>query len=332
MAIKEIRTFGDIIDGIIRRASLEDKESVRDDLKEKINTAYQFVGVEKSYRWSGETLPITMPAKYSTGTVALTNGSDLVTGTSTAWTQFLHEGRKFYVVGVNRPFKILRVSASDQVITLDSPWTGTTQSAATYSIFKDEFGLFPDCQDVRKVWVPGRSTNDQPLPCGTEEMDSIRALQPFRAGSPIRYTINGYNIYTAKTWATFNLNTDFWEDSYDAYPRNLNLVMWPSIPSVDTVAMVRYSKLLPPMVNEDEEPIMPYEVRPRLMYEVLIDHFITKRDSATKREWKEKRDEFKRMMAGDIETTDDELILTVDRTKFSRQSMIGLDGYRDSET
>lgn len=332
MSIKEIRTFGDIQDAIISRAKLEDKTSVRTLLKEKINTAYQFVGFEQAYRWSGVTLPLTLPASYSTGTVALTEGSDLATGTSTAWTQNAHEGKKFFVSGVNRPFKILRIDASGQVATLDSPWTGDDQTAATYTIFKDEFGLFPDYQAMRKLWIPGQVTKFQPLPCGPDEIDNLRGTNPFRSGLPVRYTINGYNIYTAKTWETFNLNTDFWEDDYDAEPRNFNLVLWPCIPSVNTVAMLRYTRILPPMNDDDEEPKMPYEVRPRLVYEVLIDHFMTNRDNSTKSLWKEKRDELRRMMKADIETTDDELVLTVDRSNYSRQSQFGLDGtYDDCE-
>ncbi len=332
MTVKEIRTFGDIQDAIIARAKLEDTTTVRNDLKEKINTAYQFVGSEEAYRWSGVTTPLVLPAKYTTGTVTLTNNSDLVTGSSTAWTQFAQEGRKFYSAGVSRPFKILRVSAGDQVITLDAPWTGTSGSALTYTIFKDEFGLPPDTQDLRKMTIPGCSSYYQPLPCGPEEMDSLRAIQPMRAGTPVRYTINGYSIYTSKTWATFNLNTDYWEDDYDAYPRNANLVCYPCIVSVDTVAMVRRSIILPPMNDNDEEPLMPYEVRPRLVYEVLIDQFITQRDSSTKREWKEKRDEMKKMMAADIESTDDELILTVDRSRFTRQSQFGFEDTTESES
>lgn len=331
MSIKEIRTLADIRNAIISRAKLENKASVREDLDEKINTAYQFVGFEEAYRWSGVTLPLTIPAKYSTGTVALTEGSDLVTGTSTAWTQFLHEGRKFYVTGVNRPFKILRVSASDQVITLDSPWTGTTQSGSSYTIFKDEFGLFPDFKGMRKLWIPGQINQRQARPCGPEEIDSLRSSSGLRSGLPIRYSISGYNIYTAKIWDTFNLNVDFWEDDYDAIPRNHNLIMFPCAPSSDAVAMIRYTKILPPMVEDTDEPELPYEVRIRLVYEVLIDHFITSRDSATKREWKEKRDEIKKMMAAEIETTDDELLLVIDRGRYSRFPQWEIDAFHDTD-
>lgn len=330
--IKEIRTFLDLQNAIIGRAKAEDKTSVRDSIKEKINTAYQFVGFEEPYRWSGITTPLTLPAKYTTGTAALVNGSDLVTGTSTSWTQFLHEGNKFYVTGVNRAFKILRVSESDQVITLDTPWTGESNATATYTIFKDEYGLFPDFKGLRRVSLPGQISYRQPTPCGPNEMDYFRSSNTFRGGLPVRYTISGYNTYTSKTWTTFNINTDFWEDDFGSVPRNHNLILWPCMPTASAVAMVRYTKLMDPMVNDTDEPIMPYEVRPRLVYEVLIDHFITNRDSATKREWKEKRDELKRMMAAEIETTDDELILTIDRGRYSRFPSYGLDNFTDNDS
>ena len=332
MATKEIRTFLDIQNAVISRAKLDgDDDDVRDDVKEKINTSYQKIGIEEPYRWSGDTRPLRLRAKYSTGTVALTNGSDQVTGTSTAWTQNAHEGMKFYVSGVNRPYKVISINASTQIATLDAPWTGTTQSGATYALFKDEYGMYPDFQDLRKFWIPGMATRAQPLPCGPDQMDSLRGTYPFRAGLPVRYTVNGYNIYTEKTWATFNLNTDFWEDDYDARPRNHNLVLWPCILTSDTIANVRYTMVLPPMTEDSEEPLMPYEVRSRLVWETLVDHFITSRDSATKVMWESENLKMKKIMTADIETTDDELILTVDRTTFSRQPQYGLENF-ESET
>jgi len=317
--IKEIRTFLNIQNAILSRAKLEDKESVRDIVKEKINTAYQLISIEKPYRWSGVTYPLRLRGKYTTGTVTMTNNSDQVTGAATVWTQNAHQGLKFFVSGVNVAYKILAV-LSETSIVLDAPWTGTTGAALTYTIFKDEYGMYPDMQDIRKLWIPGLANQLNPTPCGPDEIDNYRARSPFQTGTPKFYTLNGKNIYTEKTWATFNLNTDFWEDNYDDAPRNENLIVWPGLLTADRIAKVRYTMIVPQLARDEDEPLMALGHRIRIVYDVLIDHFITNRDAATKREWKIQRDEVKKMMAADIETIDDELILYVDRSRYSRPS------------
>ena len=91
MAIQEIRTFLEIQNAIIRRAKLDgNKTDIVNDVKEKINTFYQHLSFKKAYRWSGETRSLKLRAKYETGTIAVTKGSDELVGTSTVWTEFAH--------------------------------------------------------------------------------------------------------------------------------------------------------------------------------------------------------------------------------------------------
>ncbi len=319
MAIEEVRTLNDTATAIIKRAKLEDKDSVRVDLFEKINTAYQKVGFEKFYRWSGATYPLKLRAKYTTGTIAVTQGLDTITGTGTAWTRFDHERSKIQIPGSNVPFTILRVDESTQVITLSAPFYGTTTSGITYAIFRDEYGLYPDLQGIRKLWIPGLAKSLQPTPCGPEEIDQFRGMSPFRGGTPHRYSMFGLNIYSEKTWATFNMNTDFWEDDYNAHPRNQNLVIWPGILTADMTAFIRYSMVVPPMSDPDDEPLMYYATRARLVYEVLEDNFITNRDPQTMGMWRAKNKEIKSLMTAEIETTDDEFQFFVDHRSFSRK-------------
>lgn len=320
MSIEEIRTFLDIQDAVIARAKIKDDTDNRAIVKEKINTVMQKVCFEKPYRWLGVTAPILLKARYTTGTVAVTNGSDTITGTSTSWVANTHEGRKIKLGTVTHPFRIIRVSESDQVITLDAPYTGATASGLTYTMFKDEYGLFPDLQDIRKLRIPGLNKNRHPIPCGPNEIDIRRDKAPFAVGTPTRYTINGHNIYTEKTWAQFNLNTDFFEDALDSTPRNKNLIVHPGILISDRIALVRYTKTVEPMSENTDEPPIPYENRMVLVWGTLVDHFMTNRDAQTMSMWKSEYLDQKMKMAGDIETTDDELVLTYDRRGTFRQS------------
>jgi len=317
--MEEIRTFRDIQDAVIARGKLENSAANRLALQEKINTSYQAVGSEKAYTWSGITYPLRLRAQYTTGTLTATNASDTLTGAGTAWTQFDHEGSKIHINGVSVPYTILRVGSTTS-ITMSAPFTGTTGALQSYTIFKDEYGLYPDCQEVRKFRIPGLPTRRQPIPCGPTEMDYHRSKYAFRAGTPQKYTMEGLNIYTEKTWATFNLNTDFWEDDFDDIPRNKNLIVWPGILTSDQIAFVRYTRLMPPMGADTDEPLISYEYRPRLVYQTLIDHFVTNRDPITKKMWEDENQKIKKQMAGDIEGTDEELILHVDHSGFSRES------------
>jgi hypothetical protein len=316
--MEEIRTCLDMQNAIIRRAKPEDTTAGRADIKEKLNTAYQFVAFEKPYSWSGKSYPLRLRAKYTTGTITVTEGSDQITGASTVWTQNAHEGSKIRISGSNVPYKILRVG-STTTITMSAPWTGSTASSVSYSIYKDEYGLYPDCQAVRKVMIPGLISRYQPIQCGPTEMDDLRLRYPFREGTPRRFTQWGMNNYNEKTWATFNLGTDFWEDDYGV-EKNSNLIVWPGTLTTDTIATVRYTAIPPGMDADDDEPLLPFHVRPRLVYHVLKEHFTQQRDKITRAMWKSENEDYKKLMAGDIESTDEELVLTVDRRTFSRQS------------
>lgn len=90
----------------------------------------------------------TTVAPYETGTVAMTNNSKTVTGTGTVWTSAM-VGRKIRFNGENAYYRIASV-ASNTSLTLEVVYQGTTDTDATYSIYKDEYKLPADC-DVYKI-------------------------------------------------------------------------------------------------------------------------------------------------------------------------------------
>jgi len=319
LALNEIRTFKDIQDAVISRGKLDgNKTAVRNEIREMINTFYQHVAFKRNYRWVGESRPITFKKKVTAGTIAVTNASDIITGTGTAFTQFDHEGAKIAIgastntAAVNYPFKILRVASSTS-ITIDSPYSGNTASSVNYTIYKDEIGLFPDLMNIRKLSVPGLGRQRFIIPVSPEEIDRVRFRFPFRSGAPERYTLYGKNIYTGKTWADFLINTDFWEDDFDSVQNNKNLIIWPAVQTSDLVANLRYTKIPRPLGSDDDIPLIPYENRLVLVYGTLAENFLKQRDLTTTREWEKRYRQILKEMESDIETIDAELILTVDR-------------------
>ncbi len=312
MALKEIRTYKDIQDAVLRRSKLNDVTDVRDDIKEKINTLYQHISFKRAYVWSGESRDLTLKKRESTGTITVTNGSNIVTGSGTAFVELDHRFAKIKIDTERAPLKIVRVASSTE-LTLESPWPGDSGSGKAYTIYNDEYGLYPDLQNIRKLTMPGVGIWKHITPESPETIDMLRYRNPFRAGIPERYTINGLSHYTNTTWATFKMGTDFWESSLDDKPKNKNLIIWPGILTSDRIAKIRYTKLVAPLGSDDDEPLIPYENRTVLVFAALAELFLQNRDLTTHRVWDRKYKDLLKEMESDVETVDDELILNVDR-------------------
>lgn len=92
---------------------------------------------------------ITTVAPYSTGTVTTVNGSATITGSGTAWTSAL-VGRKIQIQGDQAHYYILSVNSVIS-ITLSVPYQGTSQSAVTYNIYKDEYRFPSDVQSYNTL-------------------------------------------------------------------------------------------------------------------------------------------------------------------------------------
>lgn len=318
--MNEIRTFGDIKQAVIDRAKIEgtDIEVVRQ-VEEKINTTYQQIVYRHPYTWSGQTSPLLLPKKYFAGTITVTQNSDEIVGVSTAWVENDHFNLKMYISGSNIPYKIIRVGSST-TITLDQSWRGSTASGVSYFIYQDEFGLFPDLQSIRRITIPGLRPRNMCLPTGMNEIETQRSISPFSSGAPSRFSVWGKNFYRGKTWATFNIDQDFWEDSFTSQPRNQNLHIYPSVRTNDIYANVRYTLIANPMANDSDEPMIPFYNRNILVSGTLVLNFLQNRDIQTKREWEMMYKDDEKKMASDIETYDDELVLIPDQRNYNFSS------------
>ena len=75
-------------------------------------------------------------AQYSTGTVTVTNGSAVVTGSGTSWSGEITVGDIFTVKGSNAWYQVGSVDSNTQV-TLTANYAGATASGALYAITRD---------------------------------------------------------------------------------------------------------------------------------------------------------------------------------------------------
>ena len=309
-----IETFKDIQDAIIRRAKIADNAENRTDLKEKINSSHLKLCFSNKYWWSGQTRDLVLKAKYTTGTIAVTNGSHAVTGTGTTWTEELHLRWKMKIGSDPTPYTVTAVTGTG-ALCINPAYQGSTASGVSYALYNDEYGLFPDCQDVRKLYIPGQPNIGRIYPRGPDYIDELRNAKPFLGGNPRHYTVNGKNVYHQKTMANWMIGVDFFEDAIDTdQPKQKNLIIYPAMLTADKVAKVRYTVRPAELVNDGDIPLVPLENRMVLVLDVLKDHFIQNRDARTKGMWEKEYNGYLREMTSDIENYDDETQFLPDRS------------------
>ena len=98
-------------------------------------------------------------AKYSTGTISVTNNSKTITGTGTSWTKSFKDRVIVFDDDDTVSYRIASV-ASTTSATLDNEYAGDTNVLATYNIYKDRYYLK---RDVRGVMNMVDRENEQPL-------------------------------------------------------------------------------------------------------------------------------------------------------------------------
>lgn len=124
----------------------------------------------RAYRRTGE---LTLPAAYDTGTVDVTNGSNIVTGTATAWTADLLKHR---FLRVKRNWYAIESIDSATQIRLKSDYTEDTGTGQSYELVK-RYHELP--RDTRAIGWFTYSTRFRALdpPMALHELD---ALEPER--------------------------------------------------------------------------------------------------------------------------------------------------------
>lgn len=88
-------------------------------------------------------------APYETGTVTMTEASKTVTGSGTTFTAAM-VGRKIRIE-TETAYYLIAAYVSATEITLEQPYTGTTASSLTFSIYKDEYLLRGDVDTQKQL-------------------------------------------------------------------------------------------------------------------------------------------------------------------------------------
>ena len=184
-------TFADLYTLVLNQVrSQTSQANTLSQAKRAVNMALQdmHIGTTGQFYWAEREAKLTLQPDYSTGTVAITSGSQSLVGTGSLWNTAGTYGVTNIEVGwkikLSGSEVVYRVSAigSDTTITLDTLYVGTTLTAGTYNAFKDEYALasdylrpvdlrfFDDNREIRLVdrrqlrrALPRNSVTDRPL-------------------------------------------------------------------------------------------------------------------------------------------------------------------------
>lgn len=120
-------------------------------------------------------------AIYSTGTIAVTNADDDITGTSTVWTTAMN-GRKIRIANRDESYTFTYVTAT--TATIDPVYEGDTATAATYKIHQPIYALPSDLDTIQSIRVPGADDDlDEIDPEALDQIDPTRSTY----GRPLTY-------------------------------------------------------------------------------------------------------------------------------------------------
>src|SRR3990167_1463432 len=118
-----------------------------------VRNAWRRLQQRRRWSWQVQYAQWIAPAAYTTGTVAVTQGSTTVTGTSTAWTSALLY-RQFRIGVVAPIYTITAVDAGAQTLTLDYAYGGATVSGTGYRIYQCFFPTPENFRSLITVWDP----------------------------------------------------------------------------------------------------------------------------------------------------------------------------------
>lgn len=129
----------------------------------------------------------TTSAAYSTGTVAVTNGSTTVTLTGGTWPSDVASGSYHFALSVSDPWYVVNTRSSDTVIVLVDNYEGTTDSSTTYAVYKSHYSLASDADRVEGMWLHDAGRAVPLVLAVTEEQVSEFLHYPSGPGVPTHF-------------------------------------------------------------------------------------------------------------------------------------------------
>lgn len=180
-----LRTFGDIVRAIQEQLKIQSTDTeTLSRIKRNINSVYlQHVVPASNWEWLNASLSVTNEPYFEGGSASVQQNLVRVELTQAPNTSKV--GYYFTVNNSNEVYRIATHAAGSNILTLEVPFTGTTNAAAKYKIWTDRIPLPADCMTVTEVMSTGAT---QPLhPVSQQQFRKHQVSGGARIGSPSFY-------------------------------------------------------------------------------------------------------------------------------------------------
>jgi hypothetical protein len=122
------------------------------DVRHLANTHVTTIGTSQSAK-AQQRLTLNEYTVYTTGTVSVTNGSAIVTGTGTSWATSISAGQKFFLLGGPR-YTVQTVNSNTQ-LTLTANYIDATELGKSYYVVTATTPVFTLTQDTTRYEING---------------------------------------------------------------------------------------------------------------------------------------------------------------------------------
>jgi hypothetical protein len=148
----QVTDYSDLYSSLLEKARENSTAALIVIAKQYIQQAHMdlYIGNGEKFHWAERRAYVITHAEYSTGTIAATQGSATLTGTSTVWTTNNAQGQanmrvggKLVINGTSNVYEVTAVSGAGTA-TISPVYSETTASGLTYKYYEDEYALEAD--------------------------------------------------------------------------------------------------------------------------------------------------------------------------------------------
>lgn len=245
-------TTKDIIDAVLRHtghSSPSQETTKRTIALEFINNRYARIVGARHWKWLYQTVDTTFHAPYETGTITVTQGSEVVTGLGTFWSSNIVPNNKIIIAG--EIYTIASVDSQTQ-LKLEGEYAGSTASALSYQIVRPIYQAPSDADQILSITLDNVG---ELVPTGTQEIRRKSQYDPTFISTPRWFT------------ETKRQNSGVW--LYEVWP----------LPDKKYNVHIDYKVTVCKLTDEDDSfPLIPDQWRHVLYYGALAEMFRYLRD------------------------------------------------------
>jgi len=253
MAAQEVKTFVDIFTTAMNNTNLPVSDTTTlNRVKRLVNMVLtQEIAPHKNWYWLQKRSTIRHKQKYTTGTISITNASTAATLSTGPATTVGDVGSFLeYYIKINGFDEIYRISAHTAeatAVTLETAFLGTTNTTASYRIWRPFEELPTDCAEVMEVWID-RGTRRPLAGIGPQDFHKLRRLSPYTEGHPEVFSQYDHHDPTPGTAET-------------EADRVRKLFLYPAINTEDVTINLLWRQEAAALDADADEPLVPIEDR-----------------------------------------------------------------------